>query len=72
MITKRRLPGVLAAACVLVAGTIDLAAQRGQQGQPQATGQAAAPIDLTGTWVSVVTEDCAAWCTPKETTHGCR
>ena len=57
MITRRRLPGVLAAACFLVAGTIDLAAQRGQQGQPQATGQAAAPIDLTGTWVSVVTED---------------
>ena len=57
MITRRRLPGVLAAACVLLAGTVDLGAQRGQQGQPQASGQAAAPIDLTGTWVSVVTED---------------
>ena len=57
MTRRRGLPGVLAAACVLVAGTIGLAAQRGQQGQPQASGQAAAPIDLTGNWVSVVTED---------------
>ena len=57
MITRRRLPAVLAAAYVLLAGTVDLAAQRGQQGQPQANGQAGAPIDLTGTWVSVVTED---------------
>ena len=36
---------------------MDLAAQRGRRRQPQASGQAAAPIDLTGTWVSVVTED---------------
>jgi hypothetical protein len=46
---------------VLVAGTSTLYAQRGagqgRQGGPPPTPQANAPIDLTGTWVSVVTED---------------
>lgn len=32
-------------------------AQRGQRGQPAVPARAAAPVDLTGYWVSVVTED---------------
>jgi hypothetical protein len=32
-------------------------AQRGRGAQPRATAQAAAPIDITGYWVSLVTED---------------
>ena len=32
-------------------------AQRGRGAQPPATARAAAPIDLTGYWVSIVTED---------------
>jgi len=34
-----------------------VAAQRGGRGGPPATGRAGAPVDLTGYWVSVVTED---------------
>jgi hypothetical protein len=34
-----------------------LAAQAGQRGAPPATAKAAAPADLTGQWVSLVTED---------------
>ena len=52
---------VLVAAVVIVSSGIVLSAQQGQRGggPPQApqTPQAAAPIDLTGNWVSVVTED---------------
>ncbi len=33
------------------------AAQRGTRGERAASARAAAPVDLTGTWVSVVTED---------------
>lgn len=48
------------AAVLFLAGTGTLAGQ-GRAGQPpaapQPTGKAAAPIDLTGYWVSVVTED---------------
>jgi hypothetical protein len=36
---------------------VDAAAQRGQPPGPPPTPKAAAPIDLTGNWVSVVTED---------------
>ena len=43
---------------VLLAAAADLAAQRGQgPAAPPPTARAAAAIDLTGTWVSVVTED---------------
>ena len=56
----KHIQGVIAAV-VMVASGIGLAAQQGQRGggPPQApqTPQAAAPIDLTGNWVSVVTED---------------
>jgi len=56
----KHIQGVIAAVVMLASG-IGLAAQQGQRGggPPQApqTPQAAAPIDLTGDWVSVVTED---------------
>ena len=44
---------------ILVALTASVSAQRGRGGgpPPARTAQAAAPIDLTGYWVSVVTED---------------
>jgi hypothetical protein len=43
-------------ALVLLASAV-LAAQGRQGGGAPATARAAAPIDLTGTWVSVITED---------------
>jgi hypothetical protein len=55
--------GPLLAACVCAAAIVtpqaDLAAQGrgGRVGGPAPTGRAGAPVDLTGTWVSVVTED---------------
>ena len=39
------------------AGVVAVAQQRGQPPGPPPTPKAAAPIDLTGNWVSVVTED---------------
>jgi hypothetical protein len=56
MIAGRILPVALAVAGILASAAIDLHAQRGQPA-PAQTGRAAAPFDLTGTWVSVVTED---------------
>ncbi len=50
----------IAAACIaLVASTASVEAglQRGRGGGPPPSGQAGATTDLTGTWVSVVTED---------------
>ena len=45
------------AAVLLVAAAGDVSAQgRGRAGGPPPTARAAAPRDLTGTWVSVVTE----------------
>ena len=44
-------------AVVLMIGANNLAAQRGQAPQAPRTPQASAPIDLTGNWVSIVTED---------------
>ncbi|OFW30223.1 MAG: hypothetical protein A3G76_14495 [Acidobacteria bacterium RIFCSPLOWO2_12_FULL_65_11] len=47
-----------AAAIVAVSITVPAAAQRGGgQAGPPPTARAAAPVDLTGRWVSVVTED---------------
>jgi hypothetical protein len=51
--------------CGLAIGSAALAAQgqggrqggQGRQGGPPATARSAAPVDLTGQWVSVVTED---------------
>jgi len=52
---------VVVAVVVIVGSGIVLSAQQGGRGggppQPPQTPQAAAPIDLTGYWVSVVTED---------------
>jgi hypothetical protein len=56
MIAGRILPVGLVAAIVMACHGIALHAQRGQPAAPQ-PGRAAAPFDLTGTWVSVVTED---------------
>ena len=38
-------------------GRPDLSAQRGRGGGPPQTARQAAPVDFTGTWASVVTED---------------
>jgi len=42
---------------ILIVLSTPVEAQRGGAGQPPATARAAAPIDLTGYWVSIVTED---------------
>lgn len=47
---------VLVAGFLLVAGAT-LGAQQARQGGPPPTPRAAAPVDLTGTWVALVTED---------------
>jgi hypothetical protein len=49
----------LALGCALIAATaVSVSAQRGQgRGGPPPAPRAAAPVDLTGYWVSVVTED---------------
>ena len=58
MFRNRAIIMVGVAALVTAAGTLPLRAQRGQAPvQPQGTAQSQASIDLTGYWVSVVTED---------------
>src|ERR1700722_12679631 len=47
----------VAAGLLLLSLTTSVYAQRGGRGGPPATPKAAAPIDLTGYWVSIVTED---------------
>lgn len=47
---------IVITALALLVGTLSLAAQQPPAPQPP-TPQARAPIDLTGYWVSVVTED---------------
>src|SRR6478609_1283389 len=42
---------------ILLFAVIPLSAQRGGAPQPPRTPKAAAPVDLTGYWVSIVTED---------------
>jgi hypothetical protein len=58
--TKRAVaPGALSLCLAIALAAIDAAGQgrgRGQAAPPQ-TAREAAPVDLTGTWVSVVTED---------------
>lgn len=59
------LVGVLAGGGLLAAQAPSVASQpqppggrgRGGRGGPQPTGRAGAPVDLTGIWVSVITED---------------
>jgi len=55
---RRELLAVMAVAFSIAAPASSYAQGRGGQGgQPPASAQAAAPVDLTGYWVSVVTED---------------
>ncbi len=54
--TKRHICVVLVAA-IAVSRAPMLDAQAGRAGGPPRTAKAAAPVDLTGYWVSVVTED---------------
>jgi hypothetical protein len=59
MTIRARVLGVVALCVAVVLASIDAAGQgrgRGQAGPPQ-TARQAAPVDLAGTWVSVVTED---------------
>jgi hypothetical protein len=49
--------GLAAAVALIVASAVSLDAQRGGRGGAPAAGRAAAAIDLTGYWVSVITED---------------
>ena len=55
------------AAASLLGGTAHLRAQRGHAAEPLApvTARALAPVDLTGVWVSVVTEDWRAQVEPE-------
>src|SRR5262245_47266302 len=53
----RRLIRSLALAAIVLASTIAVDAQRGGRGGPPAAPREAAAIDLTGYWVSVITED---------------
>lgn len=55
MATKGALPVAICAMLLLAGGSL-VGAQRGAP-QPQRSPRAAAPIDLTGYWVSVVTQD---------------
>jgi hypothetical protein len=53
---RRRASNTLVAV-VLLSQAVVAAQGRGRQGGPPASPRAAAPVDLTGTWVAVVTED---------------
>ncbi len=54
---RRSVVMVVAAAALLASRPARLDAQRGRGAQTPATPRASAPMDLTGYWVSVVTED---------------
>ena len=58
-LARRAAAAALVLSIVLLPAVTDTRAQRGRGGQagPPPMGQAGAPIDMTGTWVSVVTED---------------
>src|SRR6185295_11485131 len=49
--------GMALAACAVLLLPVGVHAQRGGRGGPPATPRAAAAVDLTGYWVSVITED---------------
>jgi hypothetical protein len=57
-LTTNALAGMIAAV-LLCGATVEIDAQggRGRGGPPPPPGRAGAPVDLTGTWVSIVTED---------------
>src|SRR2546427_77590 len=54
-----RIPGAWLAASLLIPVSITPAhaRQRGGQTAPPATAKSSAPVDLTGYWVSIVSED---------------
>jgi hypothetical protein len=54
---SKRAGFAIAGAVVLLAVSVQMEAQRGRGAQTPATARAAAPIDLTGYWVSIVAED---------------
>ena len=54
---KRAAFATAAGLAMLLAVSMPMQAQRGRGAQPPATPRAAAPIDLIGYWVSIVTED---------------
>jgi hypothetical protein len=55
---SRLIAGAAACAVLLTIGATETAAQgRGRAGGPPPTPQAAAPVDLTGYWTAVITED---------------
>src|SRR5579864_5858951 len=55
---RSKIPTVVTAAlCVAMAATMHAQGGRGGQGGSAPTSQAAAPVDLTGYWVSIVNED---------------
>ncbi|PYS50491.1 MAG: hypothetical protein DMG13_20895 [Acidobacteria bacterium] len=58
MMGTYRVPLVATVALLLVAAPVRMGAQGGQRStQPPPTARSRAAIDLTGTWVSVITED---------------
>jgi len=64
---KTSLPTVVIVVAALLGGAAHLRAQRGRAVEPMApvTARALAPVDLTGVWVSVVTEDWRAQVEPE-------
>ena len=56
--------GIMVGAISVVLGTTLLAQPPQGRGAPPPTGRVGAPVDLTGTWVSVVTEDWEARMAP--------
>ena len=58
---SRSVPAAVACAAALIAmlvlSGVEASAQRGRGAGPAMSARAAAPIDITGTWVAVVTED---------------
>src|ERR1700686_2488984 len=52
-----KIPAVVAALWLAMATPMHAQGGRGGQAGPPPTAQAAAPIDLTGYWVSIVSED---------------
>lgn len=59
LLGRRTTARCMAAAAIVLGASAGLFAQgrAGARGGPPPTGQAAAPIDLTGYWVSLITED---------------
>jgi hypothetical protein len=58
---KHTLFPALAVLLLCLASSVPAPAQRGGRGGPPPTAREAAPVDFTGDWVSVVTEDWR-WC----------